>query len=277
MFSKFKVSPLILLIIVLAVATTSLAIVKIFKNSEKCSYQDKIICKFLSKTKKYFQNDFSVTLISTVDDKEIKEVWKKQNNFQEFSQYADRKEIFEILLTEKELYVKDMNDNQWWKQTVPQKNSIEKRLPQQLNIAQKVRTQWQQLSLTAPKVNYKQIGKELCGKDMCYKYQIVRPEVSDMTEFVFIDSNSSLYKVRHEFPDGMVKELVYELNEESLEAPNEIKKSLPAQNIFANIQPVSEEKKNLDYLKEFQNNLKEDKKEEIKVDPNIDIPPEEKP
>lgn len=273
MISKLTVSSRGLLIIVLAVATTSLLMIKLIKNNEKCSYQDKIICKFFSKSKNHFQNDFSAILISQADDKEIKEIWRKQDNVQELLQYSDKKEIFDILFTEKELYVKDITDNHWWKQTVPQKNSIEKQLPEHLNIAQKIQTQWQQFYLIAQKLNYKQIGKEPCLEEVCYKYQIIRSEVSDMTELLFINPDFSLHKVRHEYPDGTTKELLYEKIKDYPKAPEKIKTTVPSQNIFAHIQPIREEKKDLDYLKDFENNMNEGGTEEIQLKPSESITP----
>ncbi len=133
----------------------------------------------------------------------ISEVQIKGENFntRDIEMTPDGKETKHKIEIGETVYVKDMSDNAWWKQTIkPEELPTEEEEDEPVDY---------KAEYSKPDLQFKALGKEACGNLTCYKYQQLTggPEGMGFTRIFWFDERKFLLR-RDEVSVGEFKTIV---------------------------------------------------------------------
>lgn len=181
-----------------------------------CKLNDKDLCKFMSNFKGL--ENMSAKSVTTIDGKKTETTMDIQGTDKShITTTADGKEESNYISIGNTTYMKDYSDNKWWKSTVDTKDT-----------AGSEKTDWKaefekSVNDSADKTTYKKIGKEACGSLTCFKYQVIDPQNTESTEYIWFDTkNYSLRKTRSE-AKGTVTETTFNYDGVNITEPSPTK------------------------------------------------------
>lgn len=191
-----------------------------------CKYNDPDLCKFINNFK--ITNSYSAK--STTTDKAGK---KFETTFEGVGEdrshivYSESsKETYNVITIGDTTYTKDYTDNKWWKQKQPKEA---KQLEQKTDLKE----EFKKSEVPEDKTTYKKIGMEACGSRQCFKYQIIDPNNTDTTEYIWFDSSEYLLRrERSESKDGTVTDTDINYSGVSINVPSPTKDAKPDQIIL---------------------------------------------
>lgn len=190
-----------------------------------CKYNDPDLCKFINNFK--LTNSYSAKSVTTdksgTKTDSIFEGVGEDKTHMVLSQ--NNKETFNVITISDTTYTKDYTDNKWWKQKQPKQ---EKQVENQTNPVEEIK-----MSETEDKTTYKKTGMEACGSMQCFKYQIIDPQNTDTTEYIWFDNSQyMLRKERSEGKDGTATETTFTYSGVSIAEPSPTKDAKPDQIIM---------------------------------------------
>jgi hypothetical protein len=184
----------------------------------KCDYDDKDLCKFITNWK--VASSYKVTMTTTVKDGSKSDSIFELSGEDKFHMVASDKgkEVYNVITLGDTTYTKDYTDNKWWKQkatkdTTSVKDDVEFKVGESTDSGK-----------VENKTTYKSLGKEACGSLQCFKYQVIEPEITDTTEYIWFDDKDYLLrKVRSEGKDGTTTEMIYSYDKVTITEPTPTK------------------------------------------------------
>lgn len=193
----------------------------------KCKYNDPDLCKFINNFKVI--NNYSAK--STTADKSGK---KFETTFEGVGEdkshivYSENsKETYNVITIGDTTYTKDYTDQKWWKQKQPKE---EKKLQENIDLKSEIKKTEE---TPEDKTTYKKIGMEACGSRQCFKYQLIDPNNTDTTEYIWFDNSEYLLrKERSEGKDGTVTDTEINYSGVNINAPSPTKDAKPDQIIL---------------------------------------------
>ncbi|MEK7447617.1 MAG: hypothetical protein AAB632_02385, partial [Patescibacteria group bacterium] len=157
-----------------------------------CKLNDKDLCRFVSNFKGL--ENMSAKSVTTVDGKKTETTMDIQGTDKShITTTTNGKEESNYISIGNTTYMKDYSDNKWWKSTVDTKDT-----------SGSEKTDWKgefekSVNDSTDKTTYKKISKEACGSLTCFKYQVIDPQNTESTEYIWFDTkNYSLRKTRSE-------------------------------------------------------------------------------
>ena len=190
-----------------------------------CKLNDPDLCKFTNNFKEI--KDYSVKSTTTAKGQPTTEmlVETQGDNKSHMVMTTDGKEAMNTITIDQTTYTKDYTDNKWWKQVAPKETSQPEVMKDETNIKDEITTQ-------EDKTTYKKIGKEACGSMQCFKYQVISPDNTDSTEYIYFDDRDyQLRKTRSEGKDGTISEAEYAYSGVNVSVPSPTKDAKPDQMI----------------------------------------------
>lgn len=192
-----------------------------------CKYNDPDLCKFINNFK--ITNSYSAR--STITDKSGK---KFETTFEGIGEdkshivYSENgKENYNVITIGDTTYTKDYTDQKWWKQKQPK---AEKQLQENIDLKSEIKKTEE---TPEDKTTYKKIGVEACGSRQCFKYQVIDPNNTDTTEYIWFDNSEYLLrKERSESKDGTVTDTEINYSGVNINAPSPTKDAKPDQVIL---------------------------------------------
>lgn len=158
--------------------------------SAKCEYDDKDLCKFFVSWKAHTQ----YKMVSSTTDKSTGETSIMTyeidgDNTHSIMTGAYASEI--ISIGKNTTYTKAANGT-WWKQTTQETTptDVDNSTPD-VDFEEPADSD----APEATQPTYKSLGKEACDSLTCFKYQVVYPDNTEQTEFLWFDDKS--YQLRH--------------------------------------------------------------------------------
>lgn len=191
-----------------------------------CKYNDPDLCKFINNFK--VTNSFSAKSTTTDNTgKKFDSIFESIGSDKTHIVYSEAgKESFNVITIGDVTYTKDYSDNKWWKQQQPK---AEKQLETQSNIKDEI------AKTEAPedKTTYKKIGVEACGSRQCFKYQVINPDNTDTTDYLWFDNSEYLLRrERNEAKDGSVTDTEMGYTGININVPTPTKDAKPDQVIL---------------------------------------------
>lgn len=181
-----------------------------------CKLNDKDLCRFMSNFKGL--ENMSAKSVTTIDGKKTETTMEIQGTDKSHIITAvDGKEESNYISIGNTTYMKDYSDNKWWKSTVDTKDT-----------SGSEKTDWKaefekSVNDSADKTTYKKISKEACGNLTCFKYQVIDPQNTESTEYIWFDTkNYSLRKTRSE-AKGTVTETTFTYDGVNITEPSPTK------------------------------------------------------
>ena len=304
MEEKKKISPVMMVLIAIGlIIVGSIAVFFFFDTNNaltvpglgtiglnsKCSHNDPDLCKFINRGTKadYFNGTFAGSFMTTNGDGTImKSEWEMdRETASRMANYENDNETFHMIIMKDIVYVKDPNDGSWWKQQQPKQprtNATDP--PDTFDPEEYKKKTIEEITQESAQSTYTFIGKEACEQRSCFKYEVKNADRSDTKEYIFFDDKEYiLRKSISEKDDGSRTETTYAYGNVSIKEPKPIKEAAPGQNIF--FQQVEDNAINqeLEYIKEFEEEMKksgqevqqlqEDPLSSIQVEPTIETLP----
>ncbi len=241
------IAPIIIVIIVAVVAiggyfflqksgkAPGLPLPSMVSLNPNCKFNDPDLCKYVNRTigADYFGK--SMAIKGTTKDKSGKAVSEMmmESEGQDKSHVVvsqDGKEITNTITIGKTTYIKDSKDGKWWKQTVEEPKTPDAQKAESTFDPKKLKDEFSQKE---DKTTFKKIGKESCGSLTCFKYQIVNPDSTDVTEYVYFDDQEYiLRKMVTVTKDGETSETTFEFGTAKVSEPSPTKDVPKGENIY---------------------------------------------
>ena len=188
-------------------------------NSD-CKHNDPDLCKFLNN----WVNAGDMTMTSTAlqDGKNFEYVMKMDGEDRtELISRSDGKEDYHTISIAETTYTLDFADNKWWKYISSPSDGEESEAVEESE-------ELLDFNVAEDKSTYKKIGKEGCAKLTCFKYQVIDPENTESTEYIYFDDKEYLLrKTRSEGKDGSVSESTIEYGDVKVSEPSPVKEGSP--------------------------------------------------
>lgn len=193
-----------------------------------CKLNDKDLCKFVSNFKGL--ESMSAKSVTTTEGKKTETVMEIQGTDKShIVTTVDGKEESSYISISTTTYMKDYSDNKWWKSTVDTKDT-----------SGSEKTDWKaefekSVNDSADKTTYKKMSKEACGNLTCFKYQVIDPQNTESTEYIWFDTkNYSLRKTRSE-SKGTVIETTFTYDNVNITAPSPTKDMPNPAEVYGNL------------------------------------------
>lgn len=187
---------------------------EVSSQSGPCKYDDKDLCKFITswKNNKYY----TVTSNGTAEGKSYATVFKSAGDDRtELVMSEGETESYHVITIGNTTYTKDYSDGKWFKSVAA--DSVSQELESDFDFDEKAEK-------TEDTTTYKKIGTEACGKLTCFKYQVIMPENTETTEYIYFDNKQyQLRKMRSEAKDGPVSESTFDYSKISIDEPSPTK------------------------------------------------------
>jgi outer membrane lipoprotein-sorting protein len=120
-------------------------------------------------------------------------------------------------------YTLDYSDNKWWKQVVKPVEDTEGETEDEVDDMA-----FNSDDALEDTTTYTFIAKEACGDLMCFKYEMVSPEMQDAKQFIWFDDRDYLMrKMRMEMGKQGNSESIYSYDNVSIVAPSPVKEGDP--------------------------------------------------
>lgn len=194
-----------------------------------CKYNDPDLCKFINNFKVI--TNYSVKSTTSGGQaggkfENLLEVAGQDRTHTVYSQ--DGKETYNVIVIGDITYTKDYSDNKWWKQKqAKQKQEVEK-VQEKIDPKKDI-----EKAEKEDKTTYKKISKEPCGKLTCFKYQVINPDFTNSTDYIWFDDKEYLLrKERTEDKDGTVSETDMNYDKVNISEPSPTKDAKPDQIIL---------------------------------------------
>lgn len=191
-----------------------------------CQHKDSDLCKFINNWKEI--KDYSVSMVSTSKDGSKNESLYELSGEEKFHMLSreNGKENYNMITIGDTTYTKDYSDNKWWKQKASKEYT---------SLKNDVKFEVEEKEAVEDKTTYKSLGKESCGSRQCFKYQVLDPEVTDSTQYIWFDDKEYLLRrLRIESKDGSVIEEEISYNGVSISAPSPVKETKEDQIVLPN-------------------------------------------
>jgi hypothetical protein len=198
--------------------------------SAKCEYNDQDLCKFFVSWKE----NASYKMVSTGTDKAtgavstlIFEIDGKNTRHTTTGQYA----MDTITIDEKTMYQKAAN-GVWWKRTLKEPEGPNGAIGSgALDFEEPTTNKSEDVATTG----YKPLGREACGKLICFKYQVLEPSNSTSTEYIWFDTKD--YQIRRSLSESpqSSNDTVYSYGNITVEAPSSYKELGPNQMLLPGV------------------------------------------
>ena len=186
-------------------------------QNAKCDYDDKDLCKFFTSYK--VQKYFTINTVSESDGETSTMLIKTEGEDKSHIK-IEGETAYEIITIGNTTYTKAA-DGTWWKQTSEdQDTSSQSDVVTDLDEPE---------STEAAQTQYKKIGKEACGKLTCFKYQVLDPDDTASTNYMWFDDED--YQMRRsltESSDGKT-DATYSYDKVSIKEPSPVKELGPNQ------------------------------------------------
>jgi hypothetical protein len=196
--------------------------------SSNCKLNDKDLCKFMSNFKGL--ENMSAKSTATIEGKKTESTMEIQGEDKShITSSVDGKEESNYISIGNTTYMKDYTDGKWWKTTVDTKDT-----------SGSEKTDWKgefekSINDSADKTTYKKIGKEACGSLTCLKYQVIDPQNTESTEYIWFDTkNYSLRKTRSE-SKGSVTETTFTYDGVNITAPSPTKDMTNPEDVYSSL------------------------------------------
>lgn len=198
----------------------------------KALYDDKDLCKFASN---YDPNgaSYKATFTSTTDGKTSTFVIEadKSGNSSTVTKEGETETGAYISLNG-DTYIKDPADGSWTKYPKSPDTPTESKPTDDIAVDFKD----EETKAPEKRITYKKIGKEACGNDTCFKYQIIDPEQPGVESFIWFDDNDYVMrKYSTKEANGNYSEGTFEYTSVTITAPSPVKEA-PAAPSAADIQ-----------------------------------------
>ena len=157
----------------------------------KCDYDDKDLCKFFVSWKQHDNYRMSSKSVDKKENATTSITYDVQGDKTYSLIKSPAFNSTTITVGARTTYILAANGT-WWKQTLPEneQTTATETVPKvELNDPSEETT-----DTAAPKTEYKLVGKEACGKLTCFKYQVLNPDVSGTTEYIWFDNKD--YQLR---------------------------------------------------------------------------------
>jgi len=196
--------------------------------NSNCKLNDKDLCKFVSNFKGL--ENMSAKSVTMIDGKKTESTMEIQGTDKShITSSVGGKEESNYIAIGSTTYMKDYSDNKWWKLTIDTKDS-----------SASGKTDWKaefekSVNDSTDKTTYKKIGKEACGNLTCLKYQVIDPQITDSTEYIWFDTkNFSLRKTQSE-TKGVLTETTFTYDGVNITAPSPVKEMTSAADTYQSL------------------------------------------
>jgi len=218
-----------IIIIIAVVLATALAIVGFFLKdsimplkgingqplSSNCRFNDKDLCRFMNNFKGL--ENMSVSSSTMVNGKKTESTMEIQGTDKShITTTVDGKEESNYISISNTTYMKDYSDNKWWKTTTDVKNNEGGNIDWKAEFEKSVND-------SQDKTTYKKISKEACGKLTCLKYQVIDPNNTEVTQYMWFDTKEYLLRKTRDEAKGVVTEATFSYDKENIQEPSPVK------------------------------------------------------
>lgn len=198
------------------------------KFNSVCKYNDPELCKFINNWKEVEY----MTMISTStskDNKTSKMTMKTEGNDNtQIVVEEDGKENYNAITLKNTTYTKDYTDNKWFKYTSNPNSNFLNETTGDVDFDEKA-------ELAEDKTEYKRIGTEKCEKLTCYKYQVIDPEATNTTEYIFFDNKEYLLRKTESISEGTTTLSTFDYDRVTLSEPSPVKEGNPFEANLGNL------------------------------------------
>lgn len=182
-----------------------------------CKYNDPDLCKFINgwKEVQYFTATSSSTYQGQSSDLVMKSIGDDKS---QFTMSQNGQENYNTIKIGDATYTKDYTDGKWVK-TVAKTDATstdEKQLESEIDFDEKA-------DETADNTTYKKIGKEACGNLTCFKYQVIDPDITDSTEYIYFDDKEYQLRKMSSESAGATSETTFDYSKITISEPSPIK------------------------------------------------------
>jgi outer membrane lipoprotein-sorting protein len=160
---------------------------KVVEDECKKAIDDKDFCKFASSVN--FNQDYKTVITSTsAEGNSVMTLQSDSDGNTSANTTVNGEEVAAYVMLDDTSYTKDLTDGSWFKFTNETSEDI--------NVSDDLDLDFEEDTSTpeVDKTEYKKIGKEACGNDTCFKYQIIDPEAPTDEQFVWFDDKD--YQLR---------------------------------------------------------------------------------
>jgi uncharacterized protein (UPF0333 family) len=185
------------------------------------AYNDKDLCKFSGSYNA--KGSYKATYINTDKDGNkstlIVEADSKGNS-STITKDGDS-EVAAYIFLDGEMYVKNLTDNSWTKypKTENSASSVDSNPAENLNIDTSDSS-----SPDTERITYKKLGKEACGSETCFKYQVIDPSQPNTESIIwFSDKDYQLRKWSYKDADGATNVGEFSYTSVTINAPSPVK------------------------------------------------------
>ncbi|HRN69951.1 MAG TPA: hypothetical protein PLS49_02090 [Candidatus Woesebacteria bacterium] len=238
-------------ILLFVASIIGLAIITVRRVSDSsCIYTDKIICNFLKRNKNLVEQKMQGSYELYQEDL-LKVTWRNNKNISEIQVYKDDEEMLHTIIASRYVYIQDYADNQWWRE---QKNTITNTLGG-LPFNPEIYFPHLETILTDDRNNYRFIEETACGKEECYRYQVINPEQTPEEQlFVFFSKNNFKLQSIFEVQQEQTGRLHINYENTPIVEPAKTKIVSSGRNIFLEYIELQDKPKpkNFEYLQQFQ-------------------------
>jgi hypothetical protein len=203
-------------------------------KNQACRFQDIELCRFLDKgptVGSLLQKGYSVrsTTIDSLGNKNEEQWDVVGDNRAHVVNYQNEEEIFNMIIINDDLYVKDYSDGLWWKKPI---DAAEKE--GKLNIEKIAKNKQREFREIDGEINYQRLPAEECQNSLCLKYKIItsRSENQENQYLLFDDREYLLRKIKREMADGSINEFTIDYQLPVIDEPSLLKAANTNQNIF---------------------------------------------
>lgn len=192
------------------------------KNA-KCNYDDEDLCKFYTGWKA--QPSYNVTSTTTQANGTKTTSLIKTEGSNKFYMKLEGATSYEIIQIDDVMYTKTA-DGTWWKQTLA-KSDLDKYKNQPSTDLQEPSDSTN--TTATDKSTYKKIGKEKCGSNTCFKYQVIDPDDTKTTSYIWFDDNNYQLRRMQSSNNQYTWDSTYDYTNVSITAPAPTKDLQPGQ------------------------------------------------
>ena len=184
-----------------------------------CELKDPELCKFMNNWKDL--KNFTIHSASKDSSGTSESTFEVQGDNSHMSVNMG-KDSMEMINLDNTTYTKDFSDGKWWKTTYDKTKS------DQFTKDIVNKDTFNESKAVEDKTTYKALGKEACGDLMCFKYQVIDPADTSMTQYIWFDDKDYLLRKQSTTDNqGVTTESTFSYNNASISAPSPVKEGTP--------------------------------------------------
>ena len=188
----------------------------------KCKFNDAELCKYVNKGLAQDMSKLNYTIKTASTDSEgnksNSEMKMDNKGNSQIVSSEKEKETSNIIVMGNTTYMKDYTDGKWFKMENESEDNQEMgQMPDMESIKEEFQKEQEN-------IEYKKIGKEACGTLNCFKYQIIDPNQTSSTQYIYFDDREYVMRKMSSIDQsGYTYEMIFEYGPVTITAPSPVK------------------------------------------------------